>query len=185
MSGPAPWGDAAPLISELQSATADGGCLIVKIDNERDDGRVYTVVVNGRKYGGRFFRKDSSDLVGTLREEKVDVVFARRTIGGGPRPGSQWLKRSLIIAFRSSLPPEVGTFCAMTRRTRQALDRNAPRRPYLLSMVLALRLSTSVVDYAREPRREPGTGYTLASRIRLGVRATIVAAQLAWRRPVS
>jgi hypothetical protein len=62
------WIDAAPLMSELQRATSDGGTLVVKVDNERDDGRVYTVVVNGSRYVGRFFRTDGADLVAILRE---------------------------------------------------------------------------------------------------------------------
>ena len=62
------WSDAAPLISELQRATARGGCLVIKIDNERADDDVFTVVITGAKYGGRYFRKDGADLVGILRE---------------------------------------------------------------------------------------------------------------------
>jgi hypothetical protein len=55
-------------MAELQRATSDGGTLVVKVDNERDDGRVYTVGVNGSRYGGRFFRMDGADLVAILRE---------------------------------------------------------------------------------------------------------------------
>ena len=61
------WSDAAPLLSELQRLTARGGMLVVKVDNERADENVYTVVVSGSKYGGRFFRQDGADLVAMLR----------------------------------------------------------------------------------------------------------------------
>jgi len=62
------WNDAAPLIAELQRATESGGVLVIKIDNERDDGRVFTVVINGSKYGGKYFRGDGADLPAILRD---------------------------------------------------------------------------------------------------------------------
>ena len=61
------WVDAAPLIERLQDATANGGVFVLKIDNEREDGNIFTIVVNGSKYGGKFFRKDGADLAGMLR----------------------------------------------------------------------------------------------------------------------
>jgi hypothetical protein len=70
------WSDAAPLISELQRATAGGGCLVIKIDNERTDDDIFTVVITGARYGGRFFRKDGANLLGILREA-LDFCAAR------------------------------------------------------------------------------------------------------------
>ena len=61
------WGDAAPLLTRLQRATAGGGILVVKIDNERTNGKVFTVVVSGPKYGERYFHDDGADLSGILR----------------------------------------------------------------------------------------------------------------------
>ena len=63
----ADWAGAAPLLAELQQATADGAILVVKVDNERTDANVFTVVITGNKFGGRFFRQDGSDLVTILR----------------------------------------------------------------------------------------------------------------------
>ena len=62
------WDDAAPLLAQLQRSTANGGVLVIKIDNERENGEVFTVVVSGTKYGGRFFRNDGADLMSILRE---------------------------------------------------------------------------------------------------------------------
>jgi hypothetical protein len=70
------WQDAAPLISELQRATADGGTLVIKVDNERRDANVYTVVIAGEKYGRRFFRRDGADLPAILRDA---LEFCRTT----------------------------------------------------------------------------------------------------------
>jgi hypothetical protein len=61
------WADAAPLLVELQRATEGGGVLVVKIDNERTNGEVFTVVVSGPKYGERFFHTDGADLDAILR----------------------------------------------------------------------------------------------------------------------
>jgi hypothetical protein len=60
------WSDAAPLLAELQRATAKGGTLVVKFDGQRQRDN-YTVVVSGPKYGTRFFRQDGADLVVLLR----------------------------------------------------------------------------------------------------------------------
>jgi len=60
------WVEAAPLMAELQRATEGGGVLVVKVDNERDT-NVFTLVISGSKFGGRFFRQDGSDLMAILR----------------------------------------------------------------------------------------------------------------------
>jgi hypothetical protein len=70
------WSDAASLLAELQRVTAHGGTLVVKVDNERDDGNVFTVVVTGSRYAGRFFRKDGGDLCAILRDA---LDFCRST----------------------------------------------------------------------------------------------------------
>jgi hypothetical protein len=61
------WNDAAPLLAELQRLSAGGGTVVVKIDNERQDGKIFTVVVTGARYRERFFRDDGADLVAMLR----------------------------------------------------------------------------------------------------------------------
>ena len=63
----AAWVEAAPLMADLQQATANGAILVVKVDNERADDNVFTVVITGTKFGGRHFRQDGSDLPAILR----------------------------------------------------------------------------------------------------------------------
>ncbi len=63
----AAWLEAAPLLANLQQATANGAIFVVKVDNERSDTQIFTVVITGGKFRDRHFRQDGSDLVTILR----------------------------------------------------------------------------------------------------------------------
>jgi hypothetical protein len=61
------WITAAPLLDALQDATSDGGILVIKADNEREDRKIFTVVITGAKFGDRHFREDGGDLAAILK----------------------------------------------------------------------------------------------------------------------
>ena len=62
------WKGLAELLAAFEAIGRDGAVAIVKVDGERTNGDVYTVVVSGAKLGGRFFRKDGGELAALLQE---------------------------------------------------------------------------------------------------------------------
>ncbi len=77
----ATWRDAAQLLAVLDVIGREGGSALVKIDGERKNGLFYTVVISGGKLSGKFFHKDSADLVSALQQA---ILFYRNEV---------WLKK--------------------------------------------------------------------------------------------
>lgn len=52
----------------IETIAKDGATVIVKLDGQRNDNNVYTVILSGGKLGSDFFRKDGSELTSLLNE---------------------------------------------------------------------------------------------------------------------
>lgn len=62
------WGGATSLLAALDAVGRDGGSALVKIDGQRCDGQVYTVLISGGRLGEDSFRRDGADLAALLRD---------------------------------------------------------------------------------------------------------------------
>ncbi|MBL8945835.1 MAG: hypothetical protein JNK45_21915 [Myxococcales bacterium] len=75
------WGEVAGLLAALDAVGRDGGNTLVKVDGQRSDGQVYTVLISGGRLGEDSFRRDGADLRVLLRDALVFYVNHAR---GGP-----------------------------------------------------------------------------------------------------
>ena len=63
------WSEASELLDAFDALVRAGGSYaLVKVDGERTNQQVYTVVVDGGRLGEKIFRTDSADLRAMLRE---------------------------------------------------------------------------------------------------------------------
>ena len=66
--------EAVGLLAALDAIGRDGGSALVKVDGQRSDGQVYTVLISGGRLGEGFFRRDGADLQVLLRDALVFYV---------------------------------------------------------------------------------------------------------------
>lgn len=65
------WIDAAKLMAVLDAIGREGMNVVVKIDGERSNEAVYTIVISGGRLDRSFFRKDGCDLL-TLLQDAIE-----------------------------------------------------------------------------------------------------------------
>jgi hypothetical protein len=75
------WRDVAPLMAAFDAIGREGVSALVKIDGERPNGAVYTVVITGPRLGEKFFRQDGRDLPILLR---AAIEFYRAAAWSSP-----------------------------------------------------------------------------------------------------
>jgi hypothetical protein len=75
------WRDLAGLLAIFEAIGRDGVIAIIKVDGERVDSAVYTVVVSGPRLGGALFHQDGSDLSALLN---AAITFYRSNMWTEP-----------------------------------------------------------------------------------------------------
>lgn len=60
------WQQSAALMAAIETISADGASVVVKLDGARTNGNTYTVIISSQALGDEFFHQDGGDLLSLL-----------------------------------------------------------------------------------------------------------------------